>query len=88
LSGGLSASTWSVVPDGTTPLPPNEEHLKTLNYGGGARWFIKPHVAFSLDVRFYAVSAGTPVGDLPAGPRTTLVVIGAGISLKWASANN
>ena len=38
--------------------PPNSDRLKTLNYGGGARWFIKPHLAFSFDVRFYAISPG------------------------------
>jgi hypothetical protein len=82
LSGGLSASTWSVAVDGQPPLPADEERLKTLDYGGGARWFAKPHLAFSFDVRFYAISPSTPVNGLPAGPRTTLFVIGAGVSLK------
>jgi hypothetical protein len=82
LSGGISTSKWSIVPDGAVPLPPDEEGLKTLDYGGGARWFAKPHLAFSFDVRFYAVNPGTPVPGLPSGPRTTLLVVGAGISLK------
>jgi len=54
----------------------------TINYGGGARWFIKPHVAFSFDVRFYAINPGTPFGVLPGSPRTTLMAIGAGVSVK------
>ena len=82
LSAGIATSQWSIVPDGTVSLPPDEERLKTLTYGGGARWFAKPHVAFSFDVRFYAVNPSTAVGTLPAGPRTTLLVVGAGISLK------
>jgi hypothetical protein len=82
LSGGVSTATWSLVPDGGAALPPDEEHIKTIDYGGGARWFIRPHVAFSFDVRVYAVNPTTPVGVIPAGPRTTLLVIGAGISLK------
>jgi hypothetical protein len=82
LSGGVSAATWSTVPDGLDPLPPDLERLRTINYGGGARWFIKSHLAFSLDVRFYAISPSTPTGGLPNGPRTTLMVIGAGLSLK------
>ena len=57
------------------------DKLKTFNYGGGARWFIKPHVAFSFDVRFYVISPGFDY-IYPATPRTTLLVIGAGISLK------
>src|SRR5687767_673903 len=39
LSGGIGASTWSIVPDGSSPQPPDEERLKTIDYGGGARWF-------------------------------------------------
>jgi hypothetical protein len=86
LSAGISGSHWSVIPklpDGTDapPQPPDEERLKTIAYGGGARWFAKPHVAFSFDVRFYAINPSTP-GVYPPSPRTTLLVIGAGISIK------
>jgi hypothetical protein len=56
--------------------------LKTINYGGGARWFIKPHVAFSFDVRFYAIKSRSRLDGAPASPRTTLMVIGAGVSIK------
>jgi hypothetical protein len=84
ISGGLGPSVWSIAADGEPPLAANTERLKTINYGGGARWFIKPHLAFSLDVRFYAINPSTPdpVAGLPAGPRTRLLVMGAGISLK------
>ena len=82
LSGGIAGSTWSVVPDGRAPLPPDEERLKTIDYGGGARWFARPHLAFSVDVRFYAVNPSSPAAGLPGGPRTTLFVVGAGVSLK------
>jgi len=91
LSAGINASHWSVIPkqqqpDGSfadaPPLPPDEERLKTITYGGGARWFARPHVAFSFDVRFYAINPSSPYGPLPVSPRTTLLVIGAGISIK------
>lgn len=82
LSGGIGASMWSLVPESVDALPPDEERLKTINYGGGARWFAKPHLAFSFDVRFYAVSPSTQTGGLPTSPRTTLMVVGAGISVK------
>jgi hypothetical protein len=90
LSGGLGTSTWSLAPQGLTDYSPNTDALKTINYGGGARWFIKPHVAFSFDVRFYAINPGTPGTALIQGvltplgptPRTTLLFIGAGFSLK------
>jgi len=77
----MGASTWSIEPEGLTDYPPNSEKLKTINFGGGARWFIKPRLAFSFDVRFYAINPGT--ADLyPGTPRTRLLIIGAGMSLK------
>jgi hypothetical protein len=82
ISGGIAGATWSIVADGVGPLPPDQQRLKTINYGGGARWFIKPHVAFSFDVRFYAIDPSAPTEGLQNGPRTTLLVVGAGISMK------
>jgi hypothetical protein len=81
LSGGVGQTTWSLAPADLGEYPPNDDKLKTLNYGGGARWFIKPHVAFSFDVRFYAINPGFAY-IFPATPRTTLLIIGAGISVK------
>lgn len=82
LSGGIGTSTWSVVPDTAPAQAPDTEKLTTINYGGGARWFMKRHVAFSFDVRFYAVDPTTPLPGRPSGPRTTLLSFGAGVSLK------
>ena len=82
LSGGIGRSTWYIVPDGAAPLPADRERLETINYGGGARWFAKPHLAFSVDVRLYAIYPGTPDGPRPGSPRTTLLIVGAGISVK------
>jgi len=83
LSGGIGLSQWSLIPDDRDePLPGDTERLKTINYGGGARWFARPHLAFSFDVRFYAINPGTPYLGHPGSPRTTLMIIGAGVSLK------
>ena len=83
LSGGIGPATWFLVPDGATATAADEEKIKTINYGGGARWFKKKHVGFSFDIRFYAINPGTPVGTYLGGsPRTTLLVIGAGVSVK------
>jgi hypothetical protein len=79
---GIGQSVWSIVPDAARPLPIDEERRKTLNYGGGARWFIRKHLAFSLDVRLYQIAAGVPQSGLPGPPRTQLLVVGAGISIK------
>jgi hypothetical protein len=82
LSGGLGRSTWGLKVQGEPDAFGDTDPLKTINYGGGARWFIKPHLAFSFDVRFYAINPGAPQGSLPGSPRTTLRIIGAGVSLK------
>jgi hypothetical protein len=83
VSGGISGSKWTIVPDGfSSSLPADTDTLKTINYGGGARWFIKRHVAFSFDIRFYAISPSATNGLVPGSPRATLTVFGAGVSLK------
>jgi hypothetical protein len=82
LSGGIGRSRWSVHPSGQAETSADTESLPTVNYGGGARWFITPHLAFSLDARLYEIQPGTAIGSRPGSPRTRLFVIGAGVSLK------
>ena len=82
ISGGIGRSTWSVVPEGGLLQSIDEEGLRTINYGGGARWFIKRHVAFTFDVRFHDRDPGAPHDDLPGSPRARLIIIGAGMSVK------
>jgi hypothetical protein len=83
LSGGVGISNWAIVPEGQEGFAADSENLRTFNYGGGARWFSKSHVAFSLDVRFYAINPGTPfIANQLGSPRTTLMIIGAGVSVK------
>jgi hypothetical protein len=54
----------------------------TLNYGGGARWFISDHAAFSVDFRWYSVEEMAAGPGFVAQPRTTLLLLSGGISLK------
>jgi hypothetical protein len=82
LSGGIGRSNWQLKVQGAQDSVADTESLKTINYGGGARWFIRPHLAFSFDVRFYAINPGTPDITSTGSPRTTLLIIGAGISVK------
>ena len=63
-----------VLPDGS--------RVMTLSYGGGARWFIKTHVAFSFDLRFYRLPSTTADADGPASPGYTMFVGSAGLSFK------
>jgi hypothetical protein len=82
LSGGIGRTVWQIIPGERGALPADEERLKTLNYGGGARWFITRRLAFSFDVRFHAINPGTPTATLFGSPRTTLMVISVGGTIK------
>ncbi|HEY2906536.1 MAG TPA: hypothetical protein VGJ29_11605 [Vicinamibacterales bacterium] len=82
ISAGIGLSQWSIVPDGAQPQGADVERLRADNYGGGGRWFMKKHLAFSFDVRLYSIRAGTPALGLAGSPRSTLTVIGAGVSVK------
>jgi hypothetical protein len=81
LSGGLGlASLTSERAD--APFTDDASRVQATNYGGGARWFTGPHLAFTFDVRFYAVNAQEATTSRPAYPKTRFMVISAGISLR------
>lgn len=57
-------------------------YRSTVNYGGGARWFNLPHVAFSVDFRWYSVKSQPATAGTIAQPGTTLLVLSGGVSFK------
>ena len=67
LSVGIGRSLWSITPDGAQSRPIDEEPIRTINYGGGARWFIKPHLAFSLDGAMRSAAADSSVRTSTTG---------------------
>jgi hypothetical protein len=78
LSGGLSRSRLVIAREGAS----GGEGAGTVDYGGGARWFLRERLAFSFDLRFYNLAATNAEGDVPARDRATMMVINAGISIK------
>ena len=56
--------------------------LLTLNIGGGARWFLTEHVAFTFDGRYYRLGAKPLEGDYLGNPVVTMFVLSAGLSFK------
>jgi hypothetical protein len=82
LSVGIGPSTWAIVPDGTTAEGPDAQRIRTINYGGGARWFLNHHMAFSVDGRFYQLDPTEPYLGRINGPRTTFLSVGVGISVR------
>jgi hypothetical protein len=81
ISGGLGWGRFTTELT-ATPLPDAENRLQTINYGGGARWFVNGHVAVSLDLRFYAINPQEATLTRPAYPRATIVTFSAGVGFK------
>jgi hypothetical protein len=80
LSGGIGRSTFRSWRD---DRPEEEgESTKTLDYGGGARWFVNNRLAFSLDFRFYAMNPVAPSEKSAGHPRMTFGVGTLGISVR------
>jgi hypothetical protein len=86
ISGGLGGTrVTSEVAEplgGASPLPVESPWVRTLNYGGGARWFINDHLAFTVDLRWFKVSAVDATSTQGALPKQSLITASAGISLK------
>ncbi len=54
-----------------------------INFGGGARWFMKPHLGAGFDVRFTKLSSRAATAEQPAfGKRTQMVTLSVGISIQ------
>lgn len=81
ISGGMFGRSKLYVDRADQPAvsPP---YRKTLNYGGGARWFTTEHVALSVDFRWYSVAEQPAAAGIIAQPRTTLLVLSGGIAIK------
>lgn|SRR5689334_713583 len=75
-TGGKTTTTQS-----DEPLTAKGSRSKTINYGGGARWFASSHIAFGFDLRWYAVNPAVATATVPVLPRQTLFVANAGISI-------
>ncbi len=85
LSAGIGQTRISASADATETLPPivlPDTWNSALNFGGGARWFMKPRLGFSFDVRFVKLSSRAASGDVPAAKRTQMVTFSAGISIQ------
>lgn len=80
VSGGIGPARFTVEREPAPLVDP--ARVLTINYGGGARWFAKEHVAVCFDVRFYAVRPQEATTTRPAVPRMTLLVLSVGVALK------
>ena len=81
LSGGIGWGAFRTERE-DDPVAESKSRPRVLNYGGGARWFAKEHLAFTFDLRFYAVNAQQAATGRPPYPKMTLMVMSAGVSFK------
>jgi opacity protein-like surface antigen len=86
ISGGLGRTrVRSEVAEplaGTVIAPAESSWVRTLNYGAGARWFINDHVAFTVDLRWFKVSAVEATSTRGALSKQSLITASAGIAFK------
>jgi len=81
ISGGMFGTSTAYLDRGDLPAS-DVPHRSTLAYGGVARWFANDRIAFAVDFHWYSV-AEMPVGPTWVGePRTTLLILSGGISIK------
>lgn len=88
LSAGVGATRVVTTTTGSLAGRRASSGIRNMNFGGGARWFLKSHVAFTFDVRLHRWSSGTadaaasePAAPEPT-PRTLLLTVGAGLSFR------
>jgi hypothetical protein len=81
ISGGYGKASFTAELE-DLPVGDADGSPSAINYGGGARWFAKKHLAFTFDVRFYSIRAQEGTVTRPAYPAMRLMVLSAGISLR------
>ena len=81
LSGGIGLARLTSERE-DRPFTEDAGRVRALHYGGGARWFNTPHVAFTFDLRFYTVNAQEPTAARPGYPRMRFMVISVGASIR------
>ena len=81
ISGGLGSARITSE-RGDVPVSESAARTRMLNYGGGARWFNSPRMAFTFDVRFYAISPRASTTTVPGYPRAKFMVLSGGVAFK------
>jgi hypothetical protein len=85
LSAGLGttrvASSMDAVDTSPQVIVPDTWN-RAINFGGGARWFMKPHLGAGFDVRFVKLGSRGASGLIPSAKRTQMITFSAGISIQ------
>jgi hypothetical protein len=76
LSAGIGPTSVDTKTANVLPGRQESGRLRSVNFGGGARWFIKPRLAFGFDLRAHQIAAGSVT------PKTTVFAVSAGLSVR------
>lgn len=78
----IGAGAASVRSDASDEAASEAPWGLAFHYGGGARWFLRDHVAFALDLRFWALTPRAATATRVSGAATTRIALGAGLSFR------
>lgn len=83
VSGGIGTMTRAIdtTEGAILNVVTGDTRARTLNYGGGARWFVNSRLAFSFDLRFYRIAAQDATTSSVALPQQRLFAGSVGISI-------
>jgi hypothetical protein len=73
---GVASGQLTAPATGAATLVRDEGRAAAVNYGGGARWFTREHVAVGFDLRFHRIAA---VGTQPV---TRVFALSVGLSVR------
>jgi hypothetical protein len=79
LSAGVGVGSVTTRVETATVGERRSGQLRSINFGGGARWFLTPRMAIGFDVRAHRLAATG--GESPT-PRVSAVAVSAGLSLR------
>lgn len=87
LSGGIGWARRGIEQVEGTPTLPNpdfemSERVRTLHYGGGARWLWSDHIGFGFDMRWHRMPAQEATTTTRAFPKQSYFAVGGGITIK------
>lgn len=85
ISGGVGRTKIDSRADAMATRPEvvvPEAWNQAINFGGGAKWFMKPRLGASFDVRFIKLGSRSGTDLLPSAKRTQMWNISAGISIQ------
>jgi Outer membrane protein beta-barrel domain len=81
VSGGIGLASFTTERE-DAPVADADGRTRSFNYGGGARWFVKEHLAFCFDLRFYRINPQDAATGRPAYGGRRIMAFSAGISVK------